>query len=264
MMSVNTHLTTLASALVLSSDEDSKISTSITTLNTRLSSHFGTSVKEKFKFGSSTRGTILPRKADENSDIDFMVVFDTSKETLKPQSYLTRLKTFAEKYYSTSEIKQSSPTMVLELQHIRFELVPAITDIFSRYQIPSPATTWSDWMYTDPNVFNQSLTDTNVRYGSQIKPLVRLVKYWNTRNGHHFASFDLEKYIVGLYFNQCSALKDYFYSFWSGFSCSSGTAQYIKDKVQKAKDTAAKVKKLENEGKATEAESELAKFLPSI
>lgn len=263
-MSVNSYLTSLASSLVLSTSENEKIDTSIITLSSRLGIHFGTDVKEKFKFGSSTRGTILPRKADENSDIDFMVVFNTSKETLKPQTYLTKLKTFAEKYYSTSEIKKSSPTMVLELQHIKFELVPAITNYLGQYQIPSPATTWSDWMDTDPNGFNQKLTNANILYSSQIKPLVRLVKYWNARVGRIFNSYSLENHIIGQYFSNCSSLKDYFFAYWPNLCFSGDVAQTSKDKLQKAKDTVAKIKKLEEEGKATEAENELASFLPSI
>lgn len=74
-MSVNTHLADLASNLVLSDSEKSSISASITTLESRLDAYFGSNITERFQFGSNTRGTILPRKADSNSDIDYMVVF---------------------------------------------------------------------------------------------------------------------------------------------------------------------------------------------
>lgn len=77
-MTVSTHLTTLASDLVLSNIEKSSISVSITTLSSRLNAYFGSNITNHFQFGSNTRGTILPRTADSNSDIDYMVVFDTS------------------------------------------------------------------------------------------------------------------------------------------------------------------------------------------
>ena len=89
-----------------------------------------------------------------------MIVFDTASGTSKPQTYLDRLRRFAEKYYSSSEIHQSNPTVMLELDHIKFDLVPAISQ-YSQYQIPSPASSWSDWLLTDPNGFNQQLTDAN-------------------------------------------------------------------------------------------------------
>lgn len=136
-MSVNTHLTDLASNLVLSDSEKSSISASITTLESRLDAYFGSNITERFQFGSNTRGTILPRKADSNSDIDYMVVFDTSDGQKKPQAYLDRLKKFSETKYSTSEISQSNPTIVLSLNHTKFELVPALNNY--GYQIPSPA-----------------------------------------------------------------------------------------------------------------------------
>jgi hypothetical protein len=54
----------LTSELVLKGSEEASINNSISILKARLSSHFAYAIKEQFKFGSSTRGTILPRKAD--------------------------------------------------------------------------------------------------------------------------------------------------------------------------------------------------------
>lgn len=137
-----------------------------------------------------------------------MVVFDTSDGQKKPQTYLDQLKVFAEKKYSTSEISQSSPTIVLSLNHIRFELVPAINNY--GYQIPSPASSWSEWISTDPSSSNQIIMDKNNAENYQIKPLVRLIKYWNANQGHPCASFELEQYIVNKYYLSCVSLKDYF------------------------------------------------------
>jgi hypothetical protein len=60
-MSVLSYLQTRASNAVFSSSERSSITTSISTLQTRLNGYFGTALKEHFRFGSSTRETILPR-----------------------------------------------------------------------------------------------------------------------------------------------------------------------------------------------------------
>lgn len=262
-MSVNSHLTQLASDLVLSDSEKSSITTSIATLSSRLNSYFGAGITSHFQFGSSTRGTILPRKADENSDIDYMIVFDTSKEgQKKPQTYLDRLKRFAETKYSTSEIYQSSPTLVLSLNHIKFELVPAIYNY--GYQIPSPASSWSDWTSTDPSGTNQALQDKNKANNFQIKPLVRLIKYWNARKGRPFTSFSLEQYIVGKTFWSCTAQKDYFYDFWSGLTCPYGTAQSTQDKVESAKKHAAKAKQYETDNMPLSAEAEIEKIVPTL
>ena len=261
-MTVNNYLVNLASDLVLSSAERTGIATSISTLSLRLDSYFGNGIENHFQFGSNSRGTILPRQADSNSDVDYMVVFDTSDGQKKPQTYLDRLKKFAEKKYSTSEISQSSPTIVLSLNHIRFELVPAINNY--GYQIPSPTSSWSEWMSTDPSLANKTVVDKNNAENYQIKPLVRLIKYWNAKQGHPFASFDLEQYIVNQYYWSCTSLKDYFYEFWEGFSCTHDTAQYIKDKVERAKKHAATAKQYEVDNMPVSAELEIQKIVPEL
>lgn len=88
---------------------------------------------------------------------------------------MDRLKRFAEAKYSTSEIYQSSPTIVLELNNIKFELVPAYKS-FGTYYIPDSN---GGWMATYPNDFNDKLTEANNNCSYKIKPLVRLIKHWN-------------------------------------------------------------------------------------
>jgi predicted nucleotidyltransferase len=262
-MSVNSHLTSLSSKLVLSASEKSSISTSISTLRYRLNDYFEDSIISQEQFGSSTRGTILPRKADENSDIDYMVEFDISNGKMKPQTYIDRLKRFAESKYSRSEIHQSHPTIILQLNHIHFELVPAIKEFYN-LQIPSQSSSWQEWISTNPSEINRRLTDKNIQNNYHIKPLVRLVKFWNAKNGYHFRSFELEEYIIGSSFLYCTALKDYFYKFWRGFSCSYDTPQYVKEKVDRAKKYAEKARELEETGWPVSAESEIKKIVPDL
>ncbi|MBJ6911581.1 hypothetical protein JG661_20150, partial [Vibrio cholerae] len=73
-MTVLSHLNSVSSSAVLSTAEIDSINRSIATLEARLTSYFGSDIKSKFRFGSSTRGTILPRSMDGKSDIDYMVV----------------------------------------------------------------------------------------------------------------------------------------------------------------------------------------------
>lgn len=191
-MSVNSYLQDLGSSLVLSSNEKSNITTSIDTLKSRLTSYFGDDVIDKIIFGSYTRETILPRKVDEGSDIDLMVVFKNPNE-YKPQAFLNRLKNFAEAKYSTSEIYQSSPTIVLELNHIKFELVPAY-QYYGMYYIPRSS---SEWLYTNPNDFNNKLVECNKNNSYKIKPIIRLLKHWNIqKNSRGLYSFELESKIA--------------------------------------------------------------------
>lgn len=261
-MTVLTHLNNLSSELVLSENEKSSISTSLSTLSYRLNIYFGTNITSHFKFGSYPRVTILPRRADSLSDVDYMIVFSTQDGKKTPQTYLDRLRRFAETKYSTSEIYQSSPTIVLSLNHIRFELVPAIYDY--GYQIPSPASSWSKWLRTDPSQADKDILDKNKDNNYQIKPLVRLIKYWNATQGYPFTSYSLERYIVQKYYWGCISLRDYFYAFWSDFECQWDSPQSTKDKVKRAKKYAQEAKNYEMEDMPITAENEIEKIVPSL
>jgi predicted nucleotidyltransferase len=261
-MSVLSYLENVSSNLVLTSNENSSVATSISTIKSRIDSHFGTEVKEHFQFGSYTRGTILPRKYDEQSDVDYMVIFK-NPNNYKPQTLLGWLKDFAEKKYSRSEIYQSYPTMVLELSHIKFELVPAIKNDWGIISIPSPSSYYADWMATDPNGFNTSLTNANTYNSYKIKPLIRLMKYWNVKKAsRRYSSFLLEKWIVEKYFLNCSNLKEYFFRCIEDINCSS--PQYLKDAVDNAKTVVKNVKQYENAGDTTRAETEIKKIIPEL
>ena len=123
-MTVNSYLQNRASSLVIHETEKEKIQKSVNAIKSRLSSYFGSDLSDALLFGSYTRGTILPRSADSQSDIDIMAVFGNDYG-FKPQTFLDRLKRFAEFWYPNSIVAQSSPSIVLKLEHITFEITPA-------------------------------------------------------------------------------------------------------------------------------------------
>ena len=259
-MTVLSHLTDTASKAVLSSTENSSIATSVSTLQERLNAYFGTDISSHFKFGSYTRDTILPRRIDEHSDVDYMVVFADTQS--KPQTYLDRFRRFVETKYARSEIFQSHPTIVLSLSHIKFELIPAVA-IYGGYNIPAPASNWQDWIATSPNAFNATLTDANKRHGFQIKPLVRLCKYWNALSGYVFDSFSFEQHLVNTAYSQ-PTLKEYFFAAFDNLTLSLNEAQWRKDKLARAKEIVNNTRQYDREGKPVTAEIEIKKLVPAI
>ncbi len=261
-MSINTYLSNLASDLILSDQENENIRVSINTLETRLNSWFETDIIEKFKFGSYTRNTILPRKVDDSSDIDYMVVFN-NYDNCTPQTYLNRLKKFVENYYSTSEIHQSSPTIVLKLNHIKFELVPAYKG-WTSYYIPDGN---GSWMLTNPNDFNSKLTKANNNNSYKIKPLVRLIKYWNINSNYrYFSSYKMEEkiansYEFGSYF--LNSYTDYVKSIFNLLKDMTYNPDVI-NRINRALDRINKSIELENAGKPYSALEEIKKVFPEV
>lgn len=257
-MSVISYLDTRASNAVLSVDEQSSIITSINTIKSRLNSYFGTSLSEHLRFGSSTRGTILPRKMDQHSDIDYMVVF--AQDGAVPQTYIDRLKRFAEQYYSTSDIKQSSPSLVLQLNHIKFDLVPALKVWGTNYQIPNGPSAWQN---TNPNDFNEQLDLCNQKELYKIKPMIRLLKYWNAEADYVYDAYSIERFVVSLSYYGVINIRDYLFTAFDNLSLGSEQAQWRKDKLKRAKDIIAEVRSLESNGYPNLAEAEVKKLIPS-
>lgn len=194
---------------------------------------------------------------DDHSDIDYMVVL--KEDGSVPQTYLDRIKRFAEKYYNRSEIKQSNPSIVLELNHIKFDLVPAIKSWLDGYKIPSGA---NGWQSTNPNDFNKNLEEKNKNNFSLIKPTIRLAKYWNALNGYIFDSFGFEKWIIDQSFWVCINQKDYLFAVFDNLSMSYDSAQWRKDKLQRAKQIIQNIRDYERNGYLQTAENEVKKLIP--
>jgi hypothetical protein len=251
-MSVLSHLTNLSSTVTIADWERTAIDTSINTLSTKLGNYFD-NIASKFVFGSYDRRTILKRSKDSNSDVDFMVCFTDGNEWT-PQTLMNRLKRFAEANYSKNEIYQSSPTIVLELSHIKFELVPA----WGIYNIPAPSSSYTTWVGTYPNTFRDQLNDKNRDNNYQIRKLVRLLKYWNVLNYKVYSSYELEKYIIDKYYFLCTNLKDYFFQAVEGLPTHS-LPEYKKTKVDRLKNIIKETKENERQGWNDLAEIEIKK-----
>lgn len=266
-MTVNSYLNSVSNAAIVRDLEKESIKRSISTLQTKLAHYFPKQLSNHFIFGSYSRGTILPRGMDAQSDVDYMIVFEDSSR--KPQTHLNQLRQFVGKYYSNSEIYQSNPTIVLSLNHIRFELVPATRNFWSGLQIPAKASDYLDWMDTDPTGFNNKLTAANQAYGNQIKPLVRVMKYWNAVNSYPFESYNLEQSIVGHgfgFFGLLSGrqLKDYFFEFVEELEAGWLAPKWKQAAVSRAKQIVAKSKSFEAQGFSSLAEDEIKRLLPPL
>ncbi len=156
MATINYRLQKIASDLFIKygSAEREDIDKKVQNLKTNIKSYFGAAVSDTLIFGSYKRDTILPRKFDESSDIDILVIFNQADKEFTPETYRNQLRKFADYKYSTTRVVKDHPSVVLEMSSIKFDLVPCrIYESFwnNTYQIPSKSETWMD---TDPKGFN--------------------------------------------------------------------------------------------------------------
>lgn len=261
-MSLESYLRNTANLAIIGQSEKDSITRSISFMQQKLQSYFGNEIAEQKLFGSYTRGTILPRYMDIKSDIDYMVVFRDGN--YRPQTYLDKLKRFVESTYSRSDIKQSHPTIQLNLNHIYFELVPATRNFFSGLQIPDNSQN-QGWMSTDPNGFNQTLTTTNQANSNLIKPLVRVIKYWNAKAGYPYESYILEQKIVGHSYSFIPKnLSSYFCEFMSnGLELSWLAPQWKRDKIERVRTVVSQARQYQKSGDEMLATSRIKQIIPA-
>lgn len=262
-MTVSSYIKSIADNAVLSSSEKDSIARSETALKQRLKAHFGTEIKKHFRFGSYDRGTILPRSMDQNSDVDYMIVFESG---FRPQTYLDKLRRFVNSKYTQSQISQSHPVIKLELNHIRFELVPAVENLFYGLSIPKKDGTEDNWISTDPKDSNSLLVEKNADNNYLIKPLIRLVKYWNACNGYVYDSFELETDVVAydysyLGFFPPKDLKNCFFEFMKSRP-ELWQPQRQTERIQRAKKIIDETRNFEKMGQSAAAEQKIKTLIP--
>ncbi len=252
-MSTNSYLIALSKYAILSSEEKASINISIATISARLNTFFPNQLEDHFRFGSSVRRTILPRKYDQRSDIDYLVVFKDRQ--FVPQTYLDHLKRFSNFYYKTSVVRQDFPSVTLELNHIKFDLVPAINEWWSGYKIPN---SMGNWIETDPNGFSKELETKNVGCSSLIKPCIRLMKIWNAKAGYVFDSYDLEQQIaqIGFFWVETN-LKSYVFHSFRNLHLNMFAANWKHESLEKLKRKLNRIEELSLQGNEASAQKVL-------
>jgi Second Messenger Oligonucleotide or Dinucleotide Synthetase domain len=209
---IDAYLFDLARRASMQQREIESITRSLRTLGDRLNGFFPGELSSHFIFGSADRGTMLPRSVDDDSDVDYMIVW--RDKGFRPQTYLDRLKRFVENSYSQSEVWQSSPTIVLELNHIKFDLVPALYPS-TNLVIPSGPDSWRP---TDPIGFSTRLDQIDGARNGLIRPTIKIAKTWNAKAGRVFESFDLEQRVAAMNFAPRGGLRDYVVTALAGLS----------------------------------------------
>lgn len=246
--------------------EEQSIRTSLIYLKTHLNNWSKASeIQEHHEFGSYVRGTKLPKSIDPDTDIDYMVVFDSTR--FKSQTYIDKIREFADKYYRASPVHQDHPTMVIELGNVRFEITPAVKlygASYPRYNIPAPQQSFLQWIDTYPEEIEQNLRDANRRNNYMLKPLIRLLKYWNVKNGKILTSYKIEQYVTSHIFFGCHNLEDYFMEGANWLSTTQVLTETKRRKIAALQLGLSQIRQYKQNGNEFLAEIQLRRILPDL
>lgn len=260
MISINTYLENMSKRLEFPAADREKIDTSFKYLKEKIWSVFQNKLEDVVLFGSFDRGTVLPGGVDRFSDVDVMIIF--RKNEFQPQTYLNQLRSFSEKTYPRSETFPDHPTIVVELSHVRFELVPAyIHEGWSKtIRIPGTPAKELQWIDTDPNKFKTALFEKNTEKKGLTIPIIKILKYWNALNDYPFRPYTIEKITVDENVSGAN-LKECLYDFCnelSKYEKSTEGEKAYKSLAERIR----RLKILEKENLSEYIEQEMAAFLP--
>lgn len=217
MITIEQNLKDFAQQFYISknSSERPKIEASLKNIKKKLEQEFGDRILSIEVFGSFKRKTILPRNYDPRSDIDLLIVFDHDNINVNPSTYRKHLHDFAEQYYPNSISYKSRPSVVIELHHINYDLVPAHLReegfFFTSEEIYIPKND-TDWMHTDVHGFSEKLEEKNEKYDYNVKRIIRLLKAWNAKVNYPITSYKLEQLIADMNFSGDNIESGFFYA----------------------------------------------------
>lgn len=147
---------------------------------------FASRVVDDYLSGSYPRGTAI--KPLEDVDIIFVIdpnSWQSSLSTLvgfrpSPEAVLNSFHQAIRYRYPDSSVATQRRSIGLRMHHLHIDVVPAIAHDSKRDHIWIPDRKEDDWIITGPKVHARHATALNERHGGRFKPLVKLLKYWNT------------------------------------------------------------------------------------
>ncbi|MEY8689370.1 MAG: nucleotidyltransferase, partial [Leptothrix sp. (in: b-proteobacteria)] len=180
---------------------------------------------------------------------------------------LEELKAFARLRLGIAEPSHDQATLRLETAQIRFELVPATVNLFGGLQIATPAGHHGSWLDTDPQAAHDKLTEANRRHHGLIRPLVRILKYWNATAGYPFEPFVLEQKVVGFALGQSTPstrISDYFIQFVEALHVSWEDSAPKRDAIERLKALTAQARQFQRTERDVQTKGVMLQLLPAV
>jgi len=163
-------------------------------------------VSNTFLTGSYKKSTLINHS---NNDVDMFVVLNGYNQyNIKPDTVLDKLKKDLKSKYTTTEIKQNKPCIVLNFRHITFELTPVIKidntlqlalglENIPEFYMPNLSSN-NEWVKIDnPRILEKELSIANKKFDNQLVPLIKMMKKCKLHNNiSNIQSFEIEKLAI--------------------------------------------------------------------
>jgi hypothetical protein len=195
----------LLARLALTSDQIKIASTRHTNLREYLAGRFTLTQEDNNPWltGSYSRQTIIR----QDRDIDIMASFSVAKywDTYKARSsgMVQLVRDALNAQYGSSKVSRSGAAVVMEMTIFNVDVVPVFPRNGGGYLVANGS---DRWKATNPPYHYTLMKEHNER-DDRLKPLVKIMKFWNNCNDELLESFHLEMMIERMW--QSEAISSY-------------------------------------------------------
>ena len=190
----------LLGQLGLTADEASTASTRATAIKDFFDANF-TMAERAFTIGSYRRGTII--RPERDIDLLAPLSYATYKDRFDNDSraFLYFVREKLNQRYPQTKVSSRELAVLLDFTIIRADVVPAFRRNGGGFLIPNGKKGWTP---TNPPYHTQLINTRDGELESQLKPLIKLLKFWNAQNGGHLRSFHVELMVWRMWQNASS------------------------------------------------------------
>jgi len=155
-------------------------------------------VSHTFLTGSYKKKTLI----NPANDIDvFVVLSGYTQYDIKPNTILDKLKKDLNITYPKTPVKQDKPCIIINFEHVTFELTPAIEiknywGGDSEFYIPKMSKD-NEWQKVEnPRILEEKLTEANKRLNQKLNPLIKMMKKCKLKHNLKIPSFEMEQMAI--------------------------------------------------------------------
>jgi len=140
--------------------------------------------------GSCARGSII--RIERDIDILAPISYSTYKKTTydrDSQAFLYMVRDALNNKFGTTSVSSKRVAVKLDFSTIAVDVVPCFRREGGCYFMPDGS---GAWMPTNPPFHTEFMRAANAKHQLRLRPLVKLMKFWNISNGHHLSSLHVE------------------------------------------------------------------------
>lgn len=191
MNSLQQYTRELAYAIVPQPLERAAIENFFATVVEALMNHFRFNIERCIPIGEFARETVLRHTIDKKTSIQLMILFQNDEyyenfSLMKQEMEQCISSSFS---LSDDEMKQ----LRIPMKFGAIQLVPSIvvdSDLGSNLFISSLK--HDKWIQSNPLEFDEKINNKNNETSFLLKPIIRLLKYWNSTHGRYFSTETIE------------------------------------------------------------------------